>query len=190
MRVIVGIKMLFVFLLVLPAVAYAQQELPIPVENALKYRRVPDQTLSVYVESLDTGAVVLAWNDAVPRNPASVEKMLTTLVALDTLKPAYTWKTDVHVLGEVKDGVLDVLVDETFKSCYRDRAKSQNDCQEHDCQQCAFVIHLYLLCFGPFISLYFLNREELKESSRNAEESEKGRSDGTKKSVVSLSVCV
>ncbi len=107
MSVTASIKMFFVFLLVLPAAAYAQQELPIPVENALKYRRVPDQTLSVYVESLDTGAVVLSWNDAVPRNPASVEKMLTTLVALDTLEPAYTWKTDVHLLGEVTDGVLE-----------------------------------------------------------------------------------
>jgi len=107
MSVTASRKMLFVFLLVLPAAAYAQQELPIPVENALKYRRVPNQTLSVYVESLDSGAVLLSWNGAVPRNPASVEKMLTTLVALDTLQPAYTWKTDVHLLGEVKDGVLE-----------------------------------------------------------------------------------
>ena len=107
MRVTASIKMFFVFLLVLPAAAYAQQELPIPVENALEYRRVPNQTLSVYVESLDSGAVLLSWNDAVPRNPASVEKMLTTLVALDTLEPAYTWKTDVHLLGEVTDGVLE-----------------------------------------------------------------------------------
>ena len=36
MRVTASIKMLFVFLLVLPAAAYAQQELPIPVENALE----------------------------------------------------------------------------------------------------------------------------------------------------------
>jgi len=107
MRVTASIKIFFVFLLVLPAAAYAQQELPIPVENALEYRRVPNQTLSVYVESLDSGAVLLSWNDAVPRNPASVEKMLTTLVALDTLEPAYTWKTDVHLLGEVTDGVLE-----------------------------------------------------------------------------------
>jgi D-alanyl-D-alanine carboxypeptidase/D-alanyl-D-alanine-endopeptidase (penicillin-binding protein 4) len=86
---------------------YAQQVLPIPVQSALNYRNVPDDTLSVYVESLDTGEVVLAWNEAQPRNPASVEKMLTTLVALDTLGPAYTWKTDVHVLGEVDDGILE-----------------------------------------------------------------------------------
>lgn len=101
------IKLLCVCALVLPVSAYAQLELPVPVKNALDYRRVPDDTLSVYVESLDTGEVVLSWNDAEPRNPASVVKMLTTLVALDKLEPAYTWKTDVHFLGEVTDGVLD-----------------------------------------------------------------------------------
>jgi D-alanyl-D-alanine carboxypeptidase/D-alanyl-D-alanine-endopeptidase (penicillin-binding protein 4) len=56
---------------------------------------------------VDTGEVVLSWNDAEPRNPASVEKMLTTLVALDMLGPAYTWKTDVYALGETTDGVLE-----------------------------------------------------------------------------------
>ena len=107
MSVTASINLLFVFFLVLPSTTYAQQDLPLPVKNALNYRRVPDHTLSVYVESLDTGEVALAWNEAEPRNPASVEKMLTTLVALDTLEPAYTWKTDVHLLGEVTDGVLD-----------------------------------------------------------------------------------
>ena len=100
-------KLLLVLILLFSSTLYAQQDLPIPVKNALNYRRVPDQSLSVYVESLDTGEVVLSWNEAEPRNPASVEKMLTTLVALDTLGPAYTWKTDVHLLGEVTDGVLD-----------------------------------------------------------------------------------
>lgn len=85
----------------------AQQDLPVQVKNALAYRRIPDHTLSIYVESIETGEVVLAWNDAVPRNPASVEKMLTTLVALDKLGPAYTWKTDVYLLGELRDGILE-----------------------------------------------------------------------------------
>ena len=107
MSVTTSIKSLVVFFLVLPSTVYAQQDLPIPVKNALNYRRVPDHTLSVYVESLDTGEVEMSWNEAEPRNPDSVEKMLTTLVALDTLEPAYTWKTDVHLLGEVTDGVLD-----------------------------------------------------------------------------------
>jgi D-alanyl-D-alanine carboxypeptidase/D-alanyl-D-alanine-endopeptidase (penicillin-binding protein 4) len=100
-------NLLFVLFLLSSSTIYAQQELPLAVKNALSYRRVPDHTLSVYVESLDSGELVLSWNEAEPRNPASVEKMLTTLVALDTLEPAYTWKTDVHFLGEVTDGVLD-----------------------------------------------------------------------------------
>jgi len=97
----------FVCCLLLCQAALAQLALPIPVQSALNYRKIPDHTLSVYVENLDSGEVVLSWNEVEPRNPASVAKMLTTLVALDTLGPAYTWKTDVHVLGEVEDGVLD-----------------------------------------------------------------------------------
>jgi D-alanyl-D-alanine carboxypeptidase/D-alanyl-D-alanine-endopeptidase (penicillin-binding protein 4) len=93
-------------LLLLYGGAAAQTSLPIPVQSALNYRSVPHESLSIYVEELQTGNVVLAWNDAVPRNPASVEKMLTTLVALDTLGPTYSWKTDVYLLGEVRDGVL------------------------------------------------------------------------------------
>ena len=77
------------------------------VRNALDYRKVPDTALSIYVEDIATGEVVLAWNEAEPRNPASVEKMVTTLVALDLLGPAYRWKTEFSVLGEVRDGVVD-----------------------------------------------------------------------------------
>ena len=100
-------ELLLVFIVLFSSALYAQQDLPIPIQSALNYRNIPDHTLSVYVESLDTGEVVLSWNEAEPRNPASVEKLLTTLVALDTLGPAYTWRTDVYVLGEVTDGVLD-----------------------------------------------------------------------------------
>jgi D-alanyl-D-alanine carboxypeptidase/D-alanyl-D-alanine-endopeptidase (penicillin-binding protein 4) len=82
-------------------------ELPLPVQSALNYRGVPDDALSIYVEELDTGNVVLSWNADKLRNPASVEKMVTTLVALDTLGPAYRWKTEVSFLGPVVDGVLD-----------------------------------------------------------------------------------
>jgi D-alanyl-D-alanine carboxypeptidase/D-alanyl-D-alanine-endopeptidase (penicillin-binding protein 4) len=107
LSVIVINRLLFVFGFLLSSTLHAQQDLPIPIKSALNYRKIPDHTLSVFVERIDTGEVVLSWNDAEPRNPASVEKMLTTLVALDTLGPAYAWKTDVYVLGEVTDGVLD-----------------------------------------------------------------------------------
>jgi len=91
---------------VFPAVAVAETMLPLPVRNALTFRNVPDSALSIYVEDIGTGDVVLAWNEATPRNPASVEKMVTTLVALDTLGPTYRWKTEVSALGDIDGGVL------------------------------------------------------------------------------------
>lgn len=101
-----------VLLFLLPALVLANSSLPAGVRSALNVRKVPDSTLSVYVEDIATGEVVLAWNDREPRNPASVEKMLTTLVALDTLGPTYRWKTEVYALGEISDSELqgDILL--------------------------------------------------------------------------------
>ena len=82
-------------------------ELPVGVRAVLNVRQVPQDSLSIYVEDVETGEVVLEHLAATPRNPASTMKLLTTLVALDTLGPAYRWKTDVFALGEVKDGRLD-----------------------------------------------------------------------------------
>ena len=86
-------NLIAILLFLFPVVAMAQSGLPLQVQNVLGYRNIPDDALSIYVEDLATGEVVLAWNESEPRNPASVEKMVTTLVALDTLGPAYRWKT-------------------------------------------------------------------------------------------------
>jgi len=56
----------------LSATALADAGLPPAVRNALGYRNIPEKALSVYVEDLATAKAVLAWNEAVPRNPASV----------------------------------------------------------------------------------------------------------------------
>jgi len=81
-------------------------ELPERARAALVLRQVPDDTLSVHVRDLDSGEVVLQWNDDIARNPGSTIKLLTTLVALDVLGPAYTWKTEVFALGDVENGRL------------------------------------------------------------------------------------
>jgi D-alanyl-D-alanine carboxypeptidase/D-alanyl-D-alanine-endopeptidase (penicillin-binding protein 4) len=101
----------FVFAM-FPAAVFAETSLPLAVQNVLDYRKVPASALSAYVEDLGSGDVILAWNEGDPRNPASVEKLVTTLVALDTLGPAYRWKTEVSLLGDVDDGVLngDLLI--------------------------------------------------------------------------------
>ena len=100
-------------LLCLPALSVAladdfadDNKLPASVRSVLQVRDLPADSLSIYVEDLQTGEVLLRWRDDEPRNPASTVKLLTTLVALDTLGPAYRWKTDVYVNGEIIDGKL------------------------------------------------------------------------------------
>jgi len=102
-----SLRLLPLFLIVLPILGLCESALPPGVQDSLNLRKVPDNSLSIYVENLDTGKPVLTWNEDVPRNPASVVKLLTTLVALDILGPTYTWKTEVYVLGEMDGGVLD-----------------------------------------------------------------------------------
>ncbi len=101
---------LLVMLLCLSAggTAFADDDkLPASIRSALQVRNLPADSLSIYVEDLQTGEVLLRWRDDEPRNPASTVKLLTTLVALDTLGPAYRWKTEVYANGEIIDDRLD-----------------------------------------------------------------------------------
>lgn len=88
-------------------VVAAETDLPLTVQSALNVRKVPDDSLSVLVQDLESGEIILRWNDTLARNPGSTIKLLTTLVAIDLLGPAYTWKTDVFVLGDVENGRLE-----------------------------------------------------------------------------------
>jgi len=103
----IRLRILPLIAVILPAVALCESVLPPGVQESLILRKAPVESLSIYVENLDTGEPLLTWNEDVPRNPASVAKLLTTLVALDVLGPAYTWKTEVYLVGELNDGVLD-----------------------------------------------------------------------------------
>ncbi len=101
------VRLLPLIIVVLPMLGLCDSVLPPGIQSSLNLRKVPDNSLSIYVENLDTGEPVLSWNEDVPRNPASVIKLLTTLVALDVLGPAYTWKTEAYLLGETDGPVLD-----------------------------------------------------------------------------------
>lgn len=72
-------------------VAWAQG-LPPELEKAWRATRLPDSSLSLFVQELN-GPVLAAVNDTVPRNPASVMKMVTTWSALSGLGPEYVWRT-------------------------------------------------------------------------------------------------
>ena len=82
-------------------------ELPVGVRSVLNLRQLPADSLSVYVQDLESGDAILEWHADAERNPASTMKLLTTLVALDVLGPAYQWKTEVFAAGEVRQGLLD-----------------------------------------------------------------------------------
>ena len=99
------LKLLSLLLAASPLFA-ADAELPIPVQSALDYRQLPHDTLSVFVEDLDSGESVLRWQEEVPRNPGSTIKLLTTLVALDILGPTYNWQTNVFAIGDIENGRL------------------------------------------------------------------------------------
>ena len=85
----------------------ADAGLPLRVQSALDARNVPHETLSLSVIDVESGASIFDWHGDEPRNPASTIKLLTTLVALDILGPAYRWRTDVFAEGELREGKLD-----------------------------------------------------------------------------------
>ena len=89
------------------SVQAAETELPGGIRSALDARNIAHDSLSVFVADVETGETVLQWRSDEARNPASTIKLLTTLVALDVLGPAYRWRTDVYAKGKLSSGRLD-----------------------------------------------------------------------------------
>ena len=80
--------------------------LPPAIAAALDKAHVPASALALWVQPVDAATPSWGWNPDFGVNPASVFKLVTTSAALDTLGPAWTWKTDVHLTGPVRGGVL------------------------------------------------------------------------------------
>ncbi len=87
------------------SVAYAK--MPVPVADALSRFNIPVSSVSAWVMEISASEPLLAHQATVPRNPASVMKLLTTFAALEMLGPAHTWDTQYFINGDLKDGVLD-----------------------------------------------------------------------------------
>ncbi len=82
-----------------PLALARDSQLPPAVLRVMNRVGIPAKNLSIYVRDANTNEVVLEVNDNQPRSPASVIKVLTTYVALDSLGPSYTWKTRAYVNG-------------------------------------------------------------------------------------------
>ena len=86
--------------------AQTTHTLPPAVLEALKAARLPADALSVVVQPVQPASVRLQHQAQVPRNPASLLKLVTTTAALDKLGTTFTWRTPVYVEGQLRDGVL------------------------------------------------------------------------------------
>ena len=64
------VRLLVLIFTALPVCGFAESPLPPDVLKSLSLRKAPQSSLSVYVENLDTGELLLRWNETVPRNPA------------------------------------------------------------------------------------------------------------------------
>ncbi len=87
--------------------AQAQVSFPPPVAQALAAAKIPAGGAAAVVQEVDAARASLSINPAVPMNPASVMKLVTTYAALELLGPAYRWKTEAYATGPVRDGVLE-----------------------------------------------------------------------------------
>ncbi|WP_374349289.1 D-alanyl-D-alanine carboxypeptidase/D-alanyl-D-alanine-endopeptidase [Chitinimonas sp.] len=80
--------------------------LPESVGRALKNLKLPEHSLGVLVMPADGGAPVLAHEADTPFNPASTMKLLTSVAALETLGPAFQWRTGLWTDGSIDGDTL------------------------------------------------------------------------------------
>ena len=80
--------------------------IPVRVLASLNYADIPRSSVSLVIQQLGAAQPLVSLNSKVARNPASTAKILTTYTALETLTPAFVWRTEVYLEGELQDGVL------------------------------------------------------------------------------------
>ncbi|MDD2929191.1 MAG: D-alanyl-D-alanine carboxypeptidase/D-alanyl-D-alanine-endopeptidase [Sideroxydans sp.] len=100
-------KLLFTLLTTLFIVCNAGAvSLPTTVKEELKKANIPLSAVGIEVREVGQQKSLISLNSQQAMNPASNMKLLTTFAALDLLGPAYSWKTEAYIDGELDDGVL------------------------------------------------------------------------------------
>ncbi|MGH8855732.1 MAG: D-alanyl-D-alanine carboxypeptidase/D-alanyl-D-alanine endopeptidase [Telluria sp.] len=82
----------------------AHAQLPAPVAQVMAQHGLPEDSVAVLV--LKGDAVVLAHQAERPMQPASTMKLVTTMVSLERLGPAFRGRTELRTTGEIAKGVL------------------------------------------------------------------------------------
>ncbi len=101
-------KRIFTALLLLAALGNTATaaNLPPPVSEALQRAHIPLNSVGILVVGSNARQPIISQNARQAMNPASTMKLLTTLVGLETLGPAYRWKTEAYLDGKLENGVL------------------------------------------------------------------------------------
>ncbi len=86
------------------SISFAHAQLPQAVTQALQQNGIGQDEIGVLV--LRGDAAVLEHRASLPMQPASTMKLVTTLVGLERLGPAFRGRTELRTTGQVEDGVL------------------------------------------------------------------------------------
>jgi len=82
-------------------------DLPEGLISGLEELGFTDEGLSIYIHRIGRRKPLLELSAEIPRNPASIIKLVTTAAALSELGSGFTWKTEVYADGPIRDGRLD-----------------------------------------------------------------------------------
>jgi D-alanyl-D-alanine carboxypeptidase/D-alanyl-D-alanine-endopeptidase (penicillin-binding protein 4) len=82
------------------------QTLPPGVAAALARAKIPLEDVGIVVKEAGAKESTYSLNADKAMNPASVIKLVTTYAGLELLGPAYTWKTEVSIVGDMRHGTL------------------------------------------------------------------------------------
>ena len=82
-------------------------ELAKTIDEIIEKSEFSNARWGIFVVSLKDGRVIVARDARKLFNPASIQKTLTAIVALDKLGASYRWKTSVNSAKEIENGVLD-----------------------------------------------------------------------------------
>ena len=88
------------------AASAAVGTLPDSLQAVINGHKLPEKSVSIVVQEIGATERLLSLNAAMPLNPASTIKLLTTWLALEELGPAYTWPTEAYLGGKLERGVL------------------------------------------------------------------------------------
>lgn len=88
------------------------QSLPASIRQKIQEVNLSENEVSILVKPLDGRAPTISHQADALRTPASTQKLVTTLIALDSLGQDYHWYTYVYQKGVVVGGVLygDIII--------------------------------------------------------------------------------